>query len=782
MSHYRFNITLLAGLALTLTGSITSKECLAVPRNLASKDLYLLSVKENFNGPLSPYFLQKLRDLFKVTTFVETGTFLGETTAFAAHVFKEVHTIELSPEIYKKACHNLRCYATTKVHLGDSTKVFPSLLPTLSSGISLFWLDGHYSAVYNHEKTALGTVNTPILQELQQIQKANLQNSIILIDDIRLFDKELKNIKEPAFGGYPSCEELIQTLNITHPHCTTLVVGDVLLVYPQSLAIRPSPVITSCTLSRLYDGKNIPLKVILKAERIIAKAEGAERRFLCRLFDTFCTTFEGLTYGVGKHYVLWRALLAMEDKDYAKAYEWFTFAYNKGLSHWRILWYRAQAAYKANFLNQAQHHLQELLALVPQLKAAQQLYQTVKKEQALRSLQAKNSPYDLTVVGVIKYADGLGRSPIGTIDILHPHLKINFITSRTNNYIDLNDVPAIVATIAQNPDKTPGKVAFFFDLLSVVVDKPFLFLPSSMIKLAYTMVESTAVPKQWVDILNTYFDAAVVPDEFLIEVYKRSGVTIPIFVLPCGLYLEEFLAKTPKQQPQKPFVFGLSAGFWPRKNQKTVIEAFAQEFGNNPDILLKLHGRFGEEAQKKEILDTIKKYKISTIELIDKSLNRAEYLDFMTSLDCYVFLSKGEGFSITPREALALGIPCILSNNTAQKTICNTGFVKVVESPIATPSYYSHIESYVGCDFACSIEDARKALKEVYAHYSVYLKKAHKGREWAKSYLYPNLKNKYLTLIKPQKILLGHCNKVEDTYLITTSKALYKKYQLLNAQ
>ena len=59
-----------------------------------------------------------------------------------------------------------------------------------------------------------------------------------------------------------------------------------------------------------------------------------------------------------------------------------------------------------------------------------------------------------------------------------------------------------------------------------------------------------------------------------------------------------------------------------------------------------------------------------------------KYIEFISTFDCYVNLSKGEGFSIPPRESLALGIPCIISDNTAHKTICDSGLVLPVTSKI----------------------------------------------------------------------------------------------------
>ncbi len=383
--------------------------------------------------------------------------------------------------------------------------------------------------------------------------------------------------------------------------------------------------------------------------------------------------------------------------------------------------------------------------------------------------------YDVTVVGPMLYADGLGRASIAFIDLFKDDLKMNFVPTSKN--VNFKDVPWMVQVVARNPDRSPGKVSFFLDVLWHVTDTPADYVPDSEIKIAFSMIESTAIPIHWVKILNQKFDAVAVPDKFLCEVYRKSGVKIPIFVLPCGLYLDEFLEKPLKEKANEIFTFGMSAGFHSKnKNHELLIDAFAQEFGNVPGVKLKVHGRCGNEEIQKRVRTQIDNLKCKNIEFINKNLTRAEYLEFMGSVDCYVLLSKGEGFSITPREALAMGVPCIITNNSAHRTICETGFVKIVEAPISAPAHYVHFKTFCGYNYSCTNKEARKAIKEVFEDYEYWLEKAREGREWVKQYEYRNLKNRYLNLVKPQKVVLDTYNSIEEDCLITNSEKLYKKY------
>lgn len=134
-------------------------------------------------------------------TWVETGTYMGDTTALLARTGRAVHTVEPEPTLAARARQRFQGSPVVTVHEGTSEAVFPSLLPGLSGDIS-FWLDGHFSAGVTYK----GEQDTPIREELASIA-ANLHRFArcrVMIDDIRLFDPTV-----PEFAGYPSLDWLV---------------------------------------------------------------------------------------------------------------------------------------------------------------------------------------------------------------------------------------------------------------------------------------------------------------------------------------------------------------------------------------------------------------------------------------------------------------------------------------------------------------------------------------------------------------------------------------------
>jgi hypothetical protein len=141
-------------------------------------------------------------------TWVETGTFMGDTTALLTSSANAVYTIEPEHTLYEKAARRFAEDPKVTVLHGLSENVFPTLLPTLK-GIVNFWLDGHYSGGITHQ----GPTDCPVREELQNIQ-ANLHlydKVAVLIDDMRCFNPTILE-----YSDYPSLDYLVDWARSNH--------------------------------------------------------------------------------------------------------------------------------------------------------------------------------------------------------------------------------------------------------------------------------------------------------------------------------------------------------------------------------------------------------------------------------------------------------------------------------------------------------------------------------------------------------------------------------------
>ncbi|MCK9555690.1 hypothetical protein M0R36_07735 [bacterium] len=161
--------------------------------------------------PIPPPHLVKQRTLrkyankFTVDTLVETGTYLGDMIFAMRRLFKTIYSIEMDEHLYKKAKSRFLKYSNISIFHGDTSDILPQILKTLYKPI-LFWLDAHYSGGI----TTKGSLEYPIIKELQYIFGHSIRNHVILIDDARMFDgcdgrPQIKHIMELAYKNYPNC-------------------------------------------------------------------------------------------------------------------------------------------------------------------------------------------------------------------------------------------------------------------------------------------------------------------------------------------------------------------------------------------------------------------------------------------------------------------------------------------------------------------------------------------------------------------------------------------------
>ena len=179
-----------------------------ISNNLIYKNLKLLKefrlwAKRKFYAP-SPSLIKRsclFRNGYPNSIWIETGTYLGETTKFLSRHASIVYSIEPEPKLFSNAKKYLAKYENVKLLNGTSEKIFQELLPKITGNVN-FWLDGHYSA----GSTYKGLQDTPIIEELMYISE-NLQhfNKVcVLIDDVRCFNSEIK-----GYSMYPSLDSLV---------------------------------------------------------------------------------------------------------------------------------------------------------------------------------------------------------------------------------------------------------------------------------------------------------------------------------------------------------------------------------------------------------------------------------------------------------------------------------------------------------------------------------------------------------------------------------------------
>lgn len=194
-----------------------------------------------------------------------------------------------------------------------------------------------------------------------------------------------------------------------------------------------------------------------------------------------------------------------------------------------------------------------------------------------------------------------------------------------------------------------------------------------------TVWETDKICDKWVECINTV-DEVWVPCKWNAEVFQKSGVTIPIRIVPhvveklplpettgiklTGKYFYtssrvKNIARVPKDNHK---VFYNISQWTPRKGMEDLLHAYCQAFTKQDNVLLilKTHGSNYSESEiekiDKRIKDILSFYRNHPdVYFIEENLTQQQILALHKIGDCYVSLCKSEGWGLGAYEAMQYG-------------------------------------------------------------------------------------------------------------------------------
>jgi glycosyltransferase involved in cell wall biosynthesis len=185
--------------------------------------------------------------------------------------------------------------------------------------------------------------------------------------------------------------------------------------------------------------------------------------------------------------------------------------------------------------------------------------------------------------------------------------------------------------------------------------------------------ETSKIHPDWTNWLNNTVDAVMTGSEWGVEVYKKSGVSVPVFSVPHGIDMDEYNDIEPYKikgvDPNAYKFYGIFQ-FFERKHPLAFLKSYWNAFQNNENVALIMKTyRIGFDTRERQVIrDTLSRVKQAMpmdryppVYLILDSLSRQEVLGLHKSGDCLVSLDRGEGFGLVPFEAGACGNPIMLT-------------------------------------------------------------------------------------------------------------------------
>lgn len=328
-----------------------------------------------------------------------------------------------------------------------------------------------------------------------------------------------------------------------------------------------------------------------------------------------------------------------------------------------------------------------------------------------------NDNAEICVVGRPSFSHGIGALTYSACELLARNFPVCLLPTQPLPDGALSLTLPNGRPIPICRDVSTVRVFFYVDVLwNGHYDRNASRVPNHGFRVAHMAYDSDELPPHWVRLLNERFELALFTSRHLESVAINSGVDVPIGTLPIGLDLSEALASYLPVPRGDKIRFG-SVGAWhDRKDHTTVLQAFLEEFGNDPSVEFILHSNLvSVETSYARILRLVRRSGAHNIRLSRREMSRVDKEKLIDSIDIMIDCSRGEGYSIPPREALARGSVLVLSDIGAHQDLFGPEGVFRVPTAGTAPARYPEIDGLIcGRQTPVEVGQVRRALREAY--------------------------------------------------------------------
>jgi glycosyltransferase involved in cell wall biosynthesis len=243
------------------------------------------------------------------------------------------------------------------------------------------------------------------------------------------------------------------------------------------------------------------------------------------------------------------------------------------------------------------------------------------------------------------------------------------------------------------------------------------------LRLALIPWEESLVPRDMVHLLNDKFDGILVPTRFVAKALIDSGVHLPMRVIGYAPALDELArigerrAAAPRAgRPDAgdPFTFLHVSSCFPRKGVDALLAAYGKAFRLSDPVRLVIKGFPNPHNDVPEQIACLRRHdpEAPAIVMINRDIPAQELAALYAAADAVVLPARGEGFNIPAAEALAAGLPLIVTGHGGHTDFADRDVARHVDFRFA-PSE-SHVRSPGSVWADPNVDDLAAAMREVF--------------------------------------------------------------------
>lgn len=189
--------------------------------------------------------------------------------------------------------------------------------------------------------------------------------------------------------------------------------------------------------------------------------------------------------------------------------------------------------------------------------------------------------------------------------------------------------------------------------------------------IGYAAWETSKLPSTWPNLFNQ-LDELWVPSQHNVEVFKSSGVTVPVHCMPHTFDTKSTVKSEVgliERRNDDEYLFYSIFQWLERKNPNALLKAYLTEFNKDDNVTLVLktflfnHVRDDEKTAIRKVIADVKERlfmdNYPRLLLITDLLTSEEIVGIHEYADCFVLPHRCEGFGIPIAEAMLAGNPTI---------------------------------------------------------------------------------------------------------------------------
>lgn len=178
--------------------------------------------------------------------------------------------------------------------------------------------------------------------------------------------------------------------------------------------------------------------------------------------------------------------------------------------------------------------------------------------------------------------------------------------------------------------------------------------------------------------LRNCSDTIIVASNWAKEIIEKNNINTPCVVVPLGVDMNIFDHKIePKNKNSEKYIFSMIGKWEIRKGHDILLDIFHKAFPGKEDVELWISASSDNGyIQKQERLQWENMYlnsplgeKVVLCQPVDTHQEMAE---FISNIDCGIYISRAEGWNLELLETMAMNKPVIASNYSAHTEFCNS--------------------------------------------------------------------------------------------------------------